>query len=132
MENIFDFATKELSQDAFLRWLFENYYDEELGDIVVDFINYFTNKRYDEMNYPAQLNLKKDDIKEIKTKAQLENIDVTVDIYFKDGNREHISLVIEDKTFSNVGKNQLEDYNKKIQNWKYGKLTPKECVYKIF
>lgn len=25
MKNLFDFATKELSQDAFLRWLFENY-----------------------------------------------------------------------------------------------------------
>ena len=25
MENLFDYATKELSQDAFLRWLFENY-----------------------------------------------------------------------------------------------------------
>lgn len=23
MHNLFDFATKELSQDAFLRWLFE-------------------------------------------------------------------------------------------------------------
>ena len=25
MKNLFDYATKELSQDAFLRWLFENY-----------------------------------------------------------------------------------------------------------
>ena len=25
MKNLFDFANKELSQDAFLRWLFENY-----------------------------------------------------------------------------------------------------------
>lgn len=130
MKNIFDFATKELSQDAFLRWLFENYCDEELGNIVIDFINYFTDKRDDKMNYPIKL--KKDDIKEIKTTAQLENIDITVDIYFKDENREHISLVIEDKTFSKVGNNQLKEYNKKIQNWKYGVLTPKECVYKIF
>ena len=25
MKNLFDYATKELSQDAFLRWLFENH-----------------------------------------------------------------------------------------------------------
>lgn len=132
MKNLFDFATKELSQDAFLRWLFENYDDEELGEIVIDFINYFTKKRFDDSNYPTTLDLKKEDIRKIKTKAQLENIDITVDIYFKDINREHISIVIEDKTFSGVGKSQLSDYNKKIQNWKYGKLTPKQCVYKIF
>ncbi len=25
IKNLFNYATKELSQDAFLRWLFENY-----------------------------------------------------------------------------------------------------------
>ena len=30
MKNIFDYATRELSQDAFLRWLFENFDDTEL------------------------------------------------------------------------------------------------------
>lgn len=30
MKNIFDFATRELSQDAFLRWLLENYDDADL------------------------------------------------------------------------------------------------------
>ena len=30
MKNLFDYATKELSQDAFLRWLFESYEDNEI------------------------------------------------------------------------------------------------------
>ena len=29
MKNLFDFATKELSHDAFLRWLFENWQEPE-------------------------------------------------------------------------------------------------------
>ena len=33
MKNLFNYATKELSQDAFLMWLFENYDDSELGEI---------------------------------------------------------------------------------------------------
>ena len=37
--NLFDYATKELSQDAFLRWFFENYDDPHIGPVVVDFIN---------------------------------------------------------------------------------------------
>ena len=28
MENLFDYATKELSQDAFLRWLFESWNED--------------------------------------------------------------------------------------------------------
>ena len=29
MKNLFDYATKELSQDAFLRWLFESGFDKK-------------------------------------------------------------------------------------------------------
>lgn len=44
MKNLFDFATKELSQDAFLRWLFENYEceNEKVREIAYGLINYLT------------------------------------------------------------------------------------------
>lgn len=34
-ENLFDYATKELSQDAFLRWLLENYSDPIVGHAAI-------------------------------------------------------------------------------------------------
>ncbi|MCR4917400.1 MAG: hypothetical protein K5912_00455, partial [Alphaproteobacteria bacterium] len=40
-KNLFDYATKELSQDAMLCWLFANYKDSELSGVVVDLLNGF-------------------------------------------------------------------------------------------
>ena len=45
MKNLFSYATKELSQDAFLRWFLESYDDEEVGYIVADFINYYPRRK---------------------------------------------------------------------------------------
>ena len=130
MKNLFDYATKELSQDAFLRWFFENYEDPVLGPIVIDFINYFSIGQDDETRKPFQLEF--GDIIELKTYAQVNKIDVTIDFKSKkfDGQR---TFVIEDKTDTQEHTNQLKHYNEIISSkWKYGELTPKECVYKIF
>lgn len=62
-KNLFDFATKELSQDAFLRWFFENYENPELGPIVVAFINYFSKDQFDSRE---PFHLKYGDIKGLK------------------------------------------------------------------
>ena len=77
MKNLFKYATKELSQDAFLRWLFENYEDQYLGPVVVDFINTFTADQYEPKLRP-QLSLKYGDITKLKTCAQKNDIDVTI------------------------------------------------------
>ena len=47
MKNLFDYATKELSQDAFLRWLFENYNceDKDVCDASRELIMNFLGKR---------------------------------------------------------------------------------------
>lgn len=42
MNNIFDFATKELSQDAFLSWFIANCNDENIGEYSYKFINFLT------------------------------------------------------------------------------------------
>lgn len=130
MKNLFDYATKELSQDAFLRWFFENYESKEIGPIVIDFINEFT-KDQKEGRKPLKLSL--EDITKIKTFSQYDKVDVTVDVYSKQfANEGHITIAIEDKTDS-YEHNQLETYNKKISCWnEYGNLSPKECVYKVF
>ena len=128
MKNLFDFATKELSQDAFLRWLFENYEDPEVGPIVIDFINYFS---AGQEGGRKQFSLKCGDITYLKTFAQVDNIDVSID--FRTKQDECLkTIVIEDKTDSHEHK-QLELYNKAIERWKYNEGgTPEQCVYKVF
>lgn len=121
MKNLFSFATKELSQDAFLRWFFENYKD--LGEIVADFIRTFTKGFID-------VELK--DIDNIVTKAQLNDIDVVVDIFSDTFPFGHKTIVIEDKTTSEEH-NQLGKYNKKIECWENEtKQKGEEFVYKLY
>ncbi|MDE6285063.1 MAG: hypothetical protein K2M17_04890, partial [Bacilli bacterium] len=48
MKNLFDFATKELTQDAFLRWLFENHNDIELSKPVYELLKEFCEFSEDE------------------------------------------------------------------------------------
>lgn len=127
-KNLFDFATKELSQDAFLRWFFENYENPELGPIVVGFINYFSKGQFESRE---PFHLVYGDIKGLKTYAQRDHIDVSID--FKSdkffGQR---TLVIEDKTGSEEH-NQLDTYNDAIAKWDCdNSLPPNHCVYKIF
>ena len=128
MENLFDFATKELSQDAFIRWFLESYKDNTFRPIIADFINYFSIGQEDGRN---PFNISPDDIIEIKTYSQVNDIDVSIDIWLKniDGHR---TIVIEDKT-SSQEHHQLSNYNDSIAGWKYENgLTPKQCVYKVF
>ncbi|WP_208458787.1 PD-(D/E)XK nuclease family protein [Kaistella flava (ex Peng et al. 2021)] len=96
--NIFKYATKELSQDAFLCWLFS-----------------FAAKKYDNSEF-KQLHLLsldilyqfigdgKIDIREIEVKKQVHKIDIWIEI------NSNILIIIEDKTNSAAGKGQLEKY----------------------
>lgn len=96
MKNIFDFATKELSQDAYLMWLLENYEDEEIGE----FAKYFLLKMIDEKENSEVTNL--------KTRAQckdLHNADVLVECKI---NGKDVAIVLEDKVFTGQHDNQLE------------------------
>lgn len=127
MENLFDYATKELSQDAFLRWFFKSYKDEQFKPIVADFISTFTKGQLNEQR--PQLTVDKDDYSIIEAFAQLNDIDISIDIQLSNGKR---TLVIEDKTDSEEHNNQLETYNKRIEKWKYPNGSFEQCVYKIF
>ncbi len=129
-KNLFDFATKELSQDGFLRWFFENYKNSQIGPIVVDFINYFSKGQHEKRQ---AFNLKFNDITQLISHAQVNNIDVSIDFWCEKLFKGHRTIVIEDKTASHEHSNQLEHYNNCISKWKYdNNLTPTKCVYKIF
>ena len=122
MRYLFEFATKELSQDAFLRWLFENYNCEnsEIKKYAYGLLNRFN-----------KLNMEIGDIEELETFGQHKDIDVIVKFRYQ-GNT--YLTVIEDKTFSSTHGNQLEKYNeilKKKETLEYFNTTA-ERTAKIF
>ena len=123
MKNLFDYATKELSQDAFLRWLFENYNckNEKVRQVCRKLFNKFTS---DELDFSK--------IENLTTMAQWKNIDVSIWFTILD---EDYLIVIEDKTTTEEHK-QLQNYNKKIQehlDWLIkNNQRPIKKVYKVF
>lgn len=108
-KNLFDYATKELSQDAFLRWFLESYDDPDISQYVVRFLEEVTG-----------LDNLQDKLSGVKTHAQVAKIDVLCD--FSVGEEKHL-LVIEDKTWSKEHSNQLNRYTSKISKWKEWKNT---------
>ena len=113
MKNLFDFATKELSQDAFIRWLLENYDDPKLSEYSKSFLRFLVGDKNYEFDH-------------LETFAQVDKIDVSVDIYKDKKSTIHDVLVIEDKTGSSEH-NQLNDYDTAISKWKNV-----EKVYRVF
>lgn len=111
--NLFFFATKELTQDAFLRWLFENYDDPELEGAAYALLRAMCKLEEDEI------------IMHLDSTAQWHNIDISVWIQT---NKRKIALFIEDKTYSSEH-NQLTEYNKHIKKRKekYG-----EDIYSVY
>lgn len=120
IKNIFDYATNELSQDAFLRWLFENYNcdNEKVRNICYKLLNHLG------------INIEYGDINKLETFAQWKKIDVLVEIHTND--ERNIVLAIEDKTFSGEH-NQLKDYDEAIAE-EYEKNRSKENweIHKTF
>lgn len=101
MKNLFSYATKELAQDAFLRWLFENYRCEDASVRAAcrRLFESFTENRLDF-----------DKITDLKTEAQWKKIDVS--IWFKIDGVDYL-IVIEDKVES-AEHDQLDKYTKSI------------------
>ena len=97
--NLFRFATKELSQDAFLCWClnFYNYHDSSLKELSKDILTkILPNKIFD-------------NIKEIKIIRQFLHIDILLIITLD--TKEQVLVIIEDKTESGLnGKNQSDMY----------------------
>ena len=126
MKNLFDFATKELSQDAFLRWLFENYNceDKDVNNVSRDILINFISKQYH--------NERPEDIVNVWTKAQDHKADIVVCVKMKSGLE--YGIIIEDKTLTNEHNDQLQRYyniftNDKWWNGKVPNATEKKLIF---
>ena len=114
--NLFTYATKELSQDAFLMWVLSNYDDEgDVGRAAKKLLAEFCHLDNDE------------EIRNLTVRPQEGKIDISV--YFDTNKREKLGLFIEDKTGSNEH-NQLETYNDYID--KKLKETEITKAFRIF
>jgi hypothetical protein len=109
MKNIFDYATKELSQDAFLRWFLESDIDDSGKKLLSAFTGLESNK-----------------ISNIHTKAQIKKIDILVEFIYE--NKECV-LIIEDKIESNQHDNQLNRYSEIVKK-KYENANQYFVYYK--
>lgn len=103
--NVFDYATSELSQDAFLAWLFKwaekdnEQYDKQLHDCAEKCLRLFLGK----------INPK--EIKSVEIYRQWEKIDLWITV----NNLYH--LIIEDKTGTTEHDNQLIRYKDFAEEW---------------
>lgn len=108
--NLFDYATSELSQDAFLCWLFEYGTENNNGDEVYNVARNFLKKIFSKA-ISKQLPIGKEfnETVEISSvKKQYKNIDVLIKL------SNGINIIIEDKTFTQLHDNQLEKYKKSL------------------
>ncbi|MBW6452123.1 MAG: PD-(D/E)XK nuclease family protein [DPANN group archaeon] len=116
--NIFNYATKELSQDAFIAWLL-NYYndkDHELYPIAEKLLNKIVTESHIDSKLPKT---------KIDIRLQEDKRDVTV--YFLDDKGEPIKeLVIffEDKVNSSEGDGQITGYFNKLRDKDFNKVIP--------
>lgn len=114
IKNLFNYAPKELSQDAFIMWVFDNYDCEELKDVAYDFICFLTKGK----DGKPIVDIRSDGFKKLKVWSQVSHMDVGCDFYF--GNEEDYAtkyLVIEDKVGSSEHDNQLTKYSATIKKW---------------
>ncbi len=121
--NIFNIATSELSQDAFLTWLLQwadpsnREYDPDLHSCAQEFVRLLISSQYN------------GDIKEIvgiEADTQWEHIDVWAEIYT---DRINYILIVEDKVFASERRDQLAVYKNITE--KYGvenNFTP-VCIF---
>ena len=119
--NIFEIATKELSQDAFITWLLmwadDSYKatDEDFHQCGKEFVSTLIKNQYS--NFSESIN-------KVKVKRQKEKIDVWAEVNDK------YLIIIEDKTNSRDHSKQLEKYKEIAEKWcqEHNKEKP-ICIY---
>ena len=123
MKNLFKYAKRELSQDAFLRWVIENYNCEEENvrhvarGIILDFLKEGRCcKDYIE-----------DDIEKLWTKSQDHYCDISIWVKMKSGER--YGILIEDKVFSFIHNSQLTKYKNIFENDNWWKENTNQKIY---
>jgi hypothetical protein len=106
--NIFEIATKELNQDAFITWLLQfadskyKTTDELLNECGKSFVYQLIRKQLPTFDQP---------ILKVNAGRQWENIDVWAEINDK------YLIIIEDKTYTSHHSNQLTRYKTTAEQW---------------
>lgn len=110
--NLFQFATSELSQDAFICWLMNfaskkhQHEDLILSECAKEILSMFIQS--------------KEDVVVTKISKQYKNIDVLIEVNDK------YNIIIEDKTFTNIHDNQINTYKQTLTDEKRNNII---CVY---
>jgi len=122
LPNMFDYATKELSQDAFLCWVlaWKNTSGNKMCEVAAKFFAVFINKSV----YKDTLSVS--DIVKVEIIPQHKNIDILVLAHLKSG--KILPFIIEDKTNTTEHDEQLKKYRDKIIN-EYIDYTEPICIY---
>ena len=109
--NIFDFATKELSQDAVISWILNwiNYPESGFYKLGINMLKLLS-KFNGELDSLDSMDTEKN--KKVLIKQQVENADIVVVYKPKDGAKQ--ILIIEDKVDTSEHDNQIEKYKRKI------------------
>jgi hypothetical protein len=118
--NIFEIATKELTQDGFFTWLLQwadpsnKKYDEILNKCATEFVKLLMQKKID-IDF---------ELTKVTTGRQWENIDIRAEVNDK------YLIIIEDKTFTKEHSEQLKAYKKTAVDWcNENKYEEPICIY---
>jgi hypothetical protein len=128
--NIFDYATRELSQDAFIAWLI-NYADPRKRDHLYTFddegLYACGTKLIREMLFTHDITLDAK-IAKVSADCQWEGIDIWAKVELANGKK--YLIIIEDKTNTIQHSNQLERYRQTaIEHCNQNGFAPPVCIY---
>lgn len=125
--NIFNFATSELSQDAFICWLcnWVNFDDNILSEdekklklLATEFIEKMLGEKLED--------------RKVNIKRQYQKIDVLLEIQNKTNQVVDMYVIIEDKVGTGLHSNQIEGYTKLISEKNKSKAQIKTVYYKTY
>lgn len=121
--NLFQYATSELSQDAFLCWLFEHL-QLKTNDVAYKVAEKLLEKIIDRSGVQnPDLFLERLLDSSLKIDRQVYNIDILLTFELDDAEKVHV--IIEDKTHSGESrKNQLEHYQQKLKTKEASMIIP--------
>ena len=121
--NVFEFATKELSQDAVFMYLFDCYNSSNLQEKAVG-------KDFIDLIFRVQKKRITKHINRVSIKKQYHKIDVLVLLEYDDETTD--AVIIEDKTFSSEHDNQLARYYRDIKDNGVEKITKVDNIIGLY
>ena len=120
--NLFKYATKELSQDAFLCWLISWYNDNNKKNQLYTVAEKFLNRILEKSKKNWDLRKYK-----IEIKKQFKNIDILVNLLNKENEKIEKCIIIEDKINTKEHDEQITEYKKKLKS-EYKEIETEDLI----